>query len=169
MPSPPPPGAPGPGADDRTLLRGILVHDIRRDLRRHLRPMLAWYLLFTAFATVAAAPLTTWSLAALLHWIERPLGGDFDGLLDNLLALGWLLLAAALSWYVVMLQQAGMLLVSASRGCRYRTAAAALLGMLRRAGPLAVLAAWQVSAHALLALPWLVVGGVAYQLLLGGY
>ena len=24
-------------------------------LRRHLRPMLAWYLLFTAFATVAAA------------------------------------------------------------------------------------------------------------------
>src|SRR5699024_122894 len=144
--------------DDRLLLRGILVHDIRRDLRRHLRPMLAWYLLFAAFATVAAAPLTTWSLAALLHWIERPLAGDFDAARDNLLALAWLALAAALSWYVVMLQQAGMLLVSASHGCRYRTAAAALLGMLRRAGPLAVLAAWQVLAHALLAVPWLAVG-----------
>ncbi len=53
MQSPPPPGAPVPGADDRALLRGILVHDIRRDLRRHLRPMLAWYLLFTLFATVS--------------------------------------------------------------------------------------------------------------------
>ncbi|MCD9045568.1 glycerophosphodiester phosphodiesterase [Luteimonas sp. MHLX1A] len=155
--------------DDRQLLRGILVHDIRRDLRRHLRPMLAWYLLFTAFATIAAAPLTTWSLAALLHWVEGPLAGELNDLARDLLALAWLALAGALSWYVVMLQQAGMLLVSASRGCRYRTAAAALLGMLRRALPLAVLAALQVSAHALLAVPWLVVGGTLYWLLLGGY
>src|SRR5690606_3103707 len=130
---------------------------------------LAWYLLFTAFATVASAPLTTWSLAALLHWIERPLAGDFDGVRDNLLALSWLMLAGALSWYVVMLQQAGMLLVSASHGCRYRTAAAALVGMLRRAGPLAVLAAYQVFAHALLAVPWLAIGVVLYRLLLGSY
>ena len=156
-------------ADDRILLRGVVIHDIRRDLRRHLRPMLAWYLLFTIFATVAAAPLTTWSLAALLHWIEGPLAGEFDGALDSLLALTWLMLAGALAWYVVMLQQAGMLLVSASRGCRYRTAAAALLGMLRRAGPLAVLAAWQVITHALLAVPWLVVGVVLYRWLLGSY
>src|SRR5690554_4030112 len=123
MQSPPPPGAPA-GAEDRALLRGILVHDIRRDLRRHLRPMLAWYLLFTVFATVAAAPLTTWSLAALLHWIERPFAGHLGGVLDNLLALAWLMLAGTLSWYVVMLQQAGMLLVSASHGARYRVAAA---------------------------------------------
>ncbi|MBB1471684.1 glycerophosphodiester phosphodiesterase [Luteimonas sp. MC1782] len=162
-------GAQATVAGDRLLLRGILVHDIRRDLRRHLRPMLAWYLLFTAFATVAAAPLTTWSLAALLHWIERPFMGDFDDLADNLLAIAWLMLAGALSWYVVMLQQAGMLLVSASHGCRYRTAAAALLGMLRRAGPLAVLAAWQVFAHALLAAPWLAIGVLLYRWLLGGY
>ncbi|SKA12289.1 glycerophosphoryl diester phosphodiesterase [Lysobacter spongiicola DSM 21749] len=156
-------------ADDRALLRGILAHDIRQDLRRHLRPMLAWYLLFTAFATVAAAPLTTWSLAALLHWIEGPLAGYFDGLPAGLLALAWLMLAGALSWYVVMLQQAGMLLVSASHGCRYRTAAAALVGMLRRAGPLAVLAASQVVAHSLLALPWLLVGMALYGWLLGSY
>src|SRR5690554_6081643 len=117
--------APSAVTDDRPLLRGILVNDIRRDLRRHLRPMLAWYLLFTVFATVAAAPLTTWSLAALLHWIERPLAGELGGVPDTLLALAWLMLAGALAWYVVMLQQAGMLLVSASRGCRYRTAAAA--------------------------------------------
>lgn len=169
MPSPPPPGAPGPGADDRTLLRGILVHDIRRDLRRHLRPMLAWYLLFTAFATVAAAPLTTWSLSALLHWIERPFAGQLGGVLDNLLALVWIMLAGTLSWYVVMLQQAGMLLVSASHGSRYRVAAAALLGMLRRALPLAVLAALQVIAHAVLALPWLLTGAALYWLLLRGY
>src|SRR5690606_32794160 len=130
---------------------------------------LAWYLLFTAFATVASAPLTTWSLAALLHWIERPFAGDLDGLLDNLLALAWLMLAGALSWYVVMLQQAGMLLVSASHGCRYRTAAAALLGMLRRAVPLAALAAMQMIAHALLALPWLSIGAALYWLLLRGY
>ena len=155
--------------DDRTLLRGVMVHDMRRDLRRHLRPMLAWYLLFTAFATVAAAPLTTWSLAALLHWIERPLAGEFDGTLDAVLALAWLMLAAALTWFVVMLQQAGMLLVSASHGCRYRTAAMALLGILRRAGPLAVLAAWQVLTHALLALPWLAVGIALYRMLLGAY
>ncbi|WP_133000985.1 glycerophosphodiester phosphodiesterase family protein [Luteimonas arsenica] len=158
-----------PAMDDRHLLRGILVHDIRRDLRRHLRPMLAWYLLFTAFATVAAAPLTTWSLAAVLHWIERPLAGDFARALDIPLAFAWLMLAGAFAWFVVMLQQAGMLLVSASRGCRYRTAAAALLGMLRRAGPLAVLAAGQVLAHALLAVPWLLAGGLLYRRLLGGY
>ncbi len=151
------------------LLRGVLVHDMRRDLRRHLRPMLAWYLLFTAFATVAAAPLTTWSLAALLHWIERPLAGEFDGLASLALALGWLALAGALSWLVVMLQQAGMLLVSASHGCRYRTAAAALLGMLRRAGPLAALAAIQVAAHAALALPWVLIGALLYRTLLGGF
>ncbi|OHE85704.1 MAG: hypothetical protein A2579_08085 [Lysobacterales bacterium RIFOXYD1_FULL_69_11] len=150
-------------------MRGLLVHDMRRDLRRHLRPMLAWYLLFTAFATVAAAPLTTWSLAALLHWIERPLAGEFDGLLGTVLALAWLMVAGALSWWVVMLQQAGMLLVSASHGCRYRTAAMALLGVLRRAAPLAALAAAQVLAHALVALPWLAVGGVLYTGLLGGY
>ena len=167
MPARPPASA--SATDDRALLRGILVHDIRRDLRRHLRPMLAWYLLFTAFATVAAAPLTTWSLAALLHWIERPFAGDLDGVRDNLLALTWLMLAGALSWYVVMLQQAGMLLVSASHGCRYRTAAAALLGMLRRAVPLAALAALQVSAHAVLALPWLAIGAALYWLLLRGY
>src|SRR5690606_30061043 len=169
MPAPAPPAAPVPPPDDRALLRGFLVHDIRRDLRRHLRPMLAWYLLFTAFATVAAAPLTTWSLAALLHWIERPFAGDLDGLFDNLLALAWLALAGALSWYVVMLQQAGMLLVSASHGCRYRTAAAALLGMLRRAAPLAGLSALQVAAHAVLALPWLAIGAALYWLLLRGY
>ncbi|PJJ99456.1 glycerophosphodiester phosphodiesterase [Lysobacteraceae bacterium NML91-0213] len=161
--------APAVVTDDRRLLHGILVHDIRRDLRRHLRPMLAWYLLFTAFATIAAAPLTTWSLAALLHWIEGPLGGNFSDLSRDLLALAWLALAGALSWYVVMLQQAGMLLVSASRGCRYRTAAAALLGMLRRALPLALLAALQVTAHAVLAVPWLAIGGALYWLLLGGY
>lgn len=163
------PTTPSRAADDRLLLRGVLVHDMRRDLHRHLRPMLAWYLLFTAFATVAAAPLTTWSLAALLHWIERPLAGELDDLAGNALALAWLMLAGALAWFAVMLQQAGVLLVSASRGCRYRTAAAALLGMLRRAGPLAALAACQILAHALLALPWLVVGGVLYWLLLGHY
>src|SRR5690606_26619265 len=152
-----PPAAPVPAPDDRALLRGILVHDIRRDLRRHLRPMLAWYLLFTVFATVAAAPLTTWSLAALLHWIERPFAGDLAGLLDDLLALAWLTLAGGLSWYVVLLRQAGRLLVSASRGCRYRTAAAALLGMLRRAVPLAMLTVLQVTAHAVLAMPWLAI------------
>ena len=169
MQPPSPPGAPGPDADDRALLRGILVHDIRRDLRRHLRPMLAWYLLFTLFATVAAAPLTTWSLAALLHWIERPFSGHLGGVLDNLLALVWIMLAGALSWYVVMLQQAGMLLVSASHGARYRVAAKALLGMLRRALPLAALAALQVIAHAILALPWLLIGAALYWLLLRGY
>lgn len=158
-----------PIPDDRQLLRGILVHDMRRDLRRHLRPMLAWYLLFTAFATVAAAPLTTWSLAALLHWIERPLAGEFDGVLGGALALAWLTLAGVLSWWVVMLQQAGMLLVSTSHGCRYRTAAMALLGVLRRAAPLAALAARQVLAHVLVALPWLAVGAVLYRALLGGY
>lgn len=155
--------------DDRALLRGILVHDMRRDLRRHLRPMLAWYLLFTGFATMAAAPLTTWSLAALLHWIERPLAGEFDGPAGLLLALAWLALAGAFAWFVVMLQQTGMLLVSSSLGCRYRTAAAALAGMLRRAGPLAVLAALQVLAHAVLALPWLAVGGALYVGLLGDF
>ncbi|MFC0679359.1 glycerophosphodiester phosphodiesterase [Lysobacter korlensis] len=158
-----------PVADDRQLLRGILVRDMRRDLRRHLRPMLAWYLLFTAFATVAAAPLTTWSLAASLHWVERPLAGDVDGLVDNLLALAWLTLAGGLAWFVVLLQQAGMLLVSASRGCRYRIAAMALLGVMRRAGPLATLAGAQVLAHAMLALPWLAIGAALYEALLGGY
>lgn len=161
--------APAAVPDDGALLRGILVQDMRRDLRRHLRPMLAWYLLFTGFATVAAAPLTTWSLAALLHWIERPLAGEFDGPAGLLLALAWLALAGAFAWFVVMLQQTGMLLVSASRGCRYRTAAAALAGMLRRAGPLAVLAALQVLAHAGLALPWLAIGGALYWMLLGGF
>ena len=156
-------------ADDRSLLRDVLVHDMRRDLRRHLRPMLAWYLLFTAFATVAAAPLTTWSLAALLHWIEQPLAGEFDGLAGIALALVWLMLAGAFSWFVVTLQQAGMLLVSASHGCRYRTAAAALRGMLRRAGPLAMLAVCQVLAHAVLALPWLSIGGALYVWLLGSF
>lgn len=155
--------------DDRELLRGILVHDMRRDVHRHLRPMLAWYLLFTGFATVAAAPLTTWSLAALLHWIEQPLAGEFDGLAGIALALVWLMLAAAFSWFVVSLQQAGMLLVSASHGCRYRMAAAALRGMLRRSGPLAALAACQVLAHAVLALPWLLIGGALYVRLLGGF
>ncbi|MFC4727002.1 glycerophosphodiester phosphodiesterase [Coralloluteibacterium thermophilus] len=155
--------------DDRRLLRGLLVHDMRRDLRRHLRPLLAWHLLFTAFATAATVPLTTWSLAALLHWIERPLAGELDDLATNLLALAWLALAAALAWFAVMLQQAGMLLVSASRGCRYRVAAAALLGMLRRAGPLAALAAWQIVTHALLALPWLAAGALLYGLFLGGH
>lgn len=155
--------------DDRQLLRGILAHDMRRDLRRHVRPMLAWYLLFTGFATVAAAPLTTWSLAASLHWIERPLAGDFNDLFDDLLALAWLMLAGGLAWFVVMLQQAGMLLVSASHGCRYRIAAMALLGVLRRAGPLATLAGWQVLVHTLVAVPWLAVGALLYSVFLGEY
>ena len=59
--------------------------------------------------------------------------------------------------------------IEGSRLNGYRTAAAALLGVLRRAGPLAVLAAIQVATHALLAVPWLVIGGTLYWLLLGGY
>ncbi|WP_372611809.1 glycerophosphodiester phosphodiesterase family protein [Halomonas sp.] len=136
-----------------------LSGDLLRTLREHLRPLIAYHLFFTLLASSLVLPGVAWSLAYLLGRFGTPIITNAE-MLDILMTPGgilWLLAAVGVTFLVLFLQQAGMILVAVRpRDNHYRLAFEALWASLRRLPSLATLAGLQVGAH--LVLPLLVIG-----------
>ncbi|MFC3285150.1 glycerophosphodiester phosphodiesterase family protein [Litchfieldella rifensis] len=148
-----------------------LAGDLTRSLREHLRPLLAYHLFFTVLATAVLLPAMAWTLTNLLKQLGRPVITNSE-LLDILLTpfgILWLLAAIGLSFLILYLQQAGMILVAIRpRDNHYHLAGEALWSTLRRLPGLAGLVVLQVGTHLLLILPLALTVGWLYSLFLGG-
>ncbi|MDT0510698.1 MULTISPECIES: glycerophosphodiester phosphodiesterase family protein [unclassified Halomonas] len=133
-----------------------LSRDLLRSLRDHLRPLVAYHLFFTVLASSLLLPAVAWSLVGLVGRFGRTVISGAE-LLDLLLSPAgtlWLLAAIGLTFLVLYLQQAGMILVAARPRDRHvRLAFEALWWSLHRLPALAGLVVIQVGTHLLLVLP----------------
>ncbi|WP_245391833.1 glycerophosphodiester phosphodiesterase [Salinicola aestuarinus] len=148
-----------------------LMQDIARQIRAHLRSLITFHLFFTLLATALWVPLSAGTLSGLLHRIGRPVlsNGQIADVALSAWGLVWLLTAIGLSFLVIFLQQAGMMLVVSSRaGGRYRVAMGALWHVLKRLPALAILTFIQVGSHLLLATPFAIGLAHLYQGIIGG-
>jgi glycerophosphoryl diester phosphodiesterase len=145
--------------------------DVLRSLREHLRPLVAYHLFFTLLASSLLLPAVAWTLTGLLGRFDRPVITNAE-LLELLLSPGgilWLLVAIGLTFLILYLQQAGMILVAVKRrDNHYQLAFIALWQTLRRLPTLAGLVVLQVGAHLLLILPVALLLGWLYDLIIGG-
>ncbi|PAU79021.1 glycerophosphodiester phosphodiesterase family protein [Halomonas salipaludis] len=145
--------------------------DVLRSLREHFRPLLAYHLFFTVLASAVLLPSVAWTLTSLLGQFGRPVISNAE-LFDILISPGgvlWLLAAIGLTFLVLYLQQAGMILVAVRpRDNHYRLAWEAFWGSLRRLPALAGLVVVQVGAQLLLLLPPALAIGWLYGAFLGG-
>ncbi|MCE8015322.1 glycerophosphodiester phosphodiesterase [Halomonas sp. MCCC 1A17488] len=145
--------------------------DVLRSLREHLRPLVAYHLFFTLLASSLLLPGVAWSLTSLLRRFDRPVVTN-AALLDLLLSPGgvlWLLAAIGLTFLVLYLQQAGMILVAVKRrDNHYQLAFIALWQTLRRLPVLAGLVVLQVGTHLLLLIPVALLLGWLYEMIIGG-
>ncbi|PTL88950.1 glycerophosphodiester phosphodiesterase [Halomonas litopenaei] len=129
-----------------------LARDVYTSLHDHLRPLLAYHLLFTLFASAALLPAMGWLLAGWLSRVGRPLVTTVDAveLLLSPLGFSWILAFAVILLTLLYLQQAGMMLVAVERqGSHARQALIALWQSLHRLPRLLGLASLQVSIHLL--------------------
>ncbi|GHE19754.1 glycerophosphodiester phosphodiesterase family protein [Halomonas urumqiensis] len=153
------------------LALSALSRDVLRSLRDHLRPLIAYHLFFTLLASSLLLPAVAWSLAQLLSGFGRPVITN-AGVLDVLLSAGgalWLLAAVGLTFLVLYLQQAGMILVAVRpRDNHYRLAFEALWETLRHLPRLAGLVVVQVGTHLVLFLPVAFAVVWLYDVFLGG-
>lgn len=145
--------------------------DVLRSLREHLRPLVAYHLFFTLLASSLLLPAVAWTLTSLLGRFERAVITNAE-LLELLLSptgLLWLLAAVGLSFLILYLQQAGMILVAVKRrDNHYRLAFVALWQTLRQLPALASLVVLQVGAHLLLLVPVALLLGWLYELVIAG-
>ena len=149
-----------------------LINSTLNILHRQRRALLTFYLFFSGLAMAVLAPTISWALSSL-----RPVTGraaiSTGGIIEFLVSPGgiaWVLITLNLSVLVILLQQAGMTLISTSPPYRhYRTALSALLGTGRKLPALAQLTVIQVFTHLLVAIPFLVVMGLAWMWLLSDF
>ncbi len=148
-----------------------LSGDVLRSLRGHLRPLIAYHLFFTLLASSLLLPAVAWSLTRLLAQFGRPVISNAE-LIDILMSTGgalWLLAAIGLTFLVLYLQQAGMILVAVRpRDNHVHLAFEALWLSLRRLPALAGLVVVQVGAHLLLLIPVAYALAWLYGAFLGG-
>ncbi|MBW6391145.1 glycerophosphodiester phosphodiesterase family protein [Billgrantia antri] len=145
--------------------------DLLRSLREHLRPLVAYHLFFTLLASSLLLPGVAWTLTSLLRRFDRTVVTN-AALLDLLFSAGgilWLLAAIGLTFLVLYLQQAGMILVAVKRrDNHYQLAFIALWQTLRRLPVLAGLVVLQVGTHLLLLIPVALLLGWLYEIVIGG-
>lgn len=152
-------------------MKTLITSTLNR-LHRQRRAFLTFYLFFTGLALAALTPTVSWALSLL-----RPVTGraaiSTGGIVEFLVSPGgiaWVLITLTLTVLVILLQQAGMTLISASPPCRhYRTAVNALWGTGRKFLALAQLTLIQVIIHLLVAMPFLVTMGLAWAWLLADF
>ncbi len=148
-----------------------LNRDLLRTLREHLRPLIAYHLFFTLLASLLLLPAVAWTLTHLLARFGRTVITNAE-FIDILMSAGgtlWLLAAVGLTFLVLYLQQAGMILVAARpRDNHLRLAFEALWWTLRRLPQLAALVVVQVGAHLLLLIPVALAIAWLYGTFLGG-
>lgn len=141
-------------------------------LRQHRRGLLIFYLMFAGLAFSVFTPAFSWALAALQPVTGRAAisAGDLVHFLTSPGGVLWLVVTAALAFLLIVLQQAGMVLISTSHSHgEYGKVLSAVWGVARRFRSLLSLTVVQVAAHGLLAMPFILVVAVAYQLLLSPY
>ncbi|WP_205738596.1 glycerophosphodiester phosphodiesterase family protein [Billgrantia endophytica] len=145
--------------------------DVLHTLREHLRPLVAYHLFFTLLASSLLLPAVAWTLTGLLRRFDRPVITNAE-LMNLLLSPGgifWLLAAIGLTFLVLYLQQAGMILVAIRRrDNHYQLAFVALWQTLRRLPALSGLVVVQVGAHLLLVIPVALLLGWLHGVFIGG-
>ncbi|MCH4563597.1 glycerophosphoryl diester phosphodiesterase membrane domain-containing protein [Halomonas sp. EGI 63088] len=148
-----------------------LSHAVLRSLREHLRPLVAYHLFFTLLASSLVLPAVAWTLRRLLGQFGRPVLTNTE-LVDILMSTGgvlWLLAAIGLTFLVLYLQQAGMILVAIRpRDNHYWLAFESLWATLHRLPALAGLVVVQVGTHLLLLIPVAFAVAWLYGAFLGG-
>lgn len=152
------------------LATRTLLGDIASQLRAQGRALLVFHLFFTVLATAVLVPLTTWSLAGLLHAFQQPAlsNAQIAEMALSPLGLAWGLVALGLSFLLIFLQQAGMMrLLALSGSGRYHASMNALWQTGKRLPGIAGLAFLQVGAHLSLLVPFALLIATAYGLLLG--
>lgn len=152
------------------LATRTLLGDIASQLRAQGRALLVFHLFFTVLATAVLVPLTTWTLAGLLHAFQQPAlsNAQIAEMALSPLGLAWGLVALGLSFLLIFLQQAGMMrLLALSGSGRYHASMNALWQTGKRLPGIAGLTFLQVGAHLLLLVPFALLIAMAYDLLLG--
>ncbi|UYG01416.1 glycerophosphodiester phosphodiesterase family protein [Halomonas sp. GD1P12] len=142
-----------------------------RTLKDHLRPLIAFHLLYTLLASALLLPAIGWLSQKLLATLNRTVITT-EALTALLFSpLGLLTLSVGL-WFAFLLiywQQAGMLVVATRpRNNHYQLAFEALWQSTRRLPELAGLVVVQVGSHLLLLAPFMVALAWLYDALLGG-
>ncbi|WP_339804067.1 glycerophosphodiester phosphodiesterase family protein [uncultured Marinobacter sp.] len=154
-----------------------LVRTAAHQIADHWRSLLLYYLLFTTVALALLSPLFS-ALLTIPGKITGEAAISTAGIIEFAFSPGgllWLLLTLTLTVFSFMLQQSGMTLIAAvprysgNRRQEIRTLLAALRGTIRRIRAIFVLAVIQTTAHLLLALPFLAVLAISYELLLASY
>ncbi len=135
-----------------------LGYTLLHTLRDHLRPLIAYHLLFTLLASALIVPLIAWISRALLAQLNRTVVTN-DALITLLfspLGLVALLVGLGFAFLLIYWQQAGMLLVAVRpKDNHYRLAFEALWLSTRRLPALAGLVILQVGSHLLLLAPFM--------------
>lgn len=148
-----------------------LGYALLRTLRDHLRPLIAYHLLFTLLASAVVLPLVAWASQRFMAQLNRTVVTN-DALLALLfspLGLFTLLAGLAVTFLLIYWQQAGMLQVaSRPKDNHYRLALEALWLSTRRLPALLLLVILQVGAHLLLLAPFMVAIAWLYDLWLSG-
>lgn len=154
-----------------TFKTGSLARSVLRALRNHLRPLIAYHLFFTLFASLLVLPGIAWALTRILERFGRPVltVPELIGLAMSPAGAAWLLLSVVLGFVVLYVQQAGMILLAVRpRDGHFQSAFTALWQALQRLPSLITLIILQVGAHLLLLLPVVFFLGWVYDGLLGG-
>lgn len=148
-----------------------LGNALLRTLRDHLRPLIAYHLLFTLLASALLVPAVAWVSQRFLAQLNRTVVTT-DALLALLFSpLGLLVMLVGLGFTFLLIywQQAGMLQVAVRpKDNHYRLAFEALWLSTRRLPALAVLVTLQVGAHLLLLAPFMMALTWLYDLWLSG-
>lgn len=134
-----------------------------RTLRDHLRPLIAYHLLYTLLASALLVPTIAWATQALLAQLNRTVvtNDALIALLFSPLGLLVMLGGLAITFLLIYWQQAGMLQVAIRpKDNHYRLAFEALWLSTRRLPALAGLVFLQVGSHLLLLAPFM--AGVAW-------
>lgn len=148
-----------------------LGYALLKTLRDHLRPLIAYHLLFTILATALVVPALAWAAQAILTSLNRIVitNEALISLLFSPLGLIVMLVGLGFTFLLLYWQQTGMLMVAVKpKNNHYQLALDALWRSTMRLPALAGLVVLQVGAHLLLLAPFM--AGIAwlYQLWLGG-
>ncbi|MGM0825882.1 MAG: glycerophosphodiester phosphodiesterase family protein [Pseudomonadota bacterium] len=148
-----------------------LGYALVRTLRDHLRPLIAFHLFFTLFASALLLPAIAWVMRTLLAQLQRSVvtNNELASLIFSPLGLVGMLVGIGLFFTVIYWQQAGMLQVAIRpRDNHYRLAFEALWLSSRRLPALVGLVVLQVGSHLILMAPFMVALTWLYDVWLSG-
>ncbi|MCB8890379.1 glycerophosphodiester phosphodiesterase family protein [Vreelandella malpeensis] len=148
-----------------------LGYALMRTLKDHLRPLIAFHLLYTLLASALLLPTLGWVSQTLLAALHRTVitTDALVALLFSPTGMLTLLVGLGFAFLLIYWQQAGMLMVAVSeRNHHYRLALTALWRSTRRLPALAGLVILQVGAHLLLLAPFMLAIAGLYDGFLSG-